>query len=195
MTRSITLRPQQGPPTPRIAESPAGITWATGIQNPGIEAFIKEELPRYVRSGAAVIVSIAGGSLEEFVRLTSVLQGRPEVSAIEVELSEPDEELDDSSSAPMRIEQAEIVGAVARMSMIPVFAKIRVLPAPPGSGQGDQMHVGSVEQIADRDELRAASDQRRQWLGHSEVRSYGSRGSHGRGSTVFRIQVLRHQSA
>jgi dihydroorotate dehydrogenase (NAD+) catalytic subunit len=124
VTRSITLRPRRGDPTPRIAESPAGITWTTGIQNPGIEAFIEEELPRYVRSGAAVIVSIAGGTLEEFVRLTSVLQGRPEISAIEVRLSEPDEELERPVLGAHPDRAAEIVGAVARMSLIPVFAKL-----------------------------------------------------------------------
>jgi dihydroorotate dehydrogenase (NAD+) catalytic subunit len=124
VTRSITLRPRRGDPTPRIAESPAGITWSTGIQNPGIEAFMEEELPRYVRAGTAVVVSIAGGSLEEYVRITSLLQGRPEVSAIEVRLSEPDEELGRAILGAHPERAAEIVGAVARMSMIPVFAKL-----------------------------------------------------------------------
>ena len=124
VTRSITLRPRKGDPTPRIAESPAGITWSTGMQNPGIEAFIEEELPRYVRAGTAVIVSIAGSTLEEYVRLTSVLQGRPEISAIEVRLSEPDEELGRPVLGAHADRAAEIVGAVARMSMIPVFAKL-----------------------------------------------------------------------
>ncbi len=124
VTRSITLRPRRGDPTPRIAESPAGITWSTGMQNPGIEAFIEEELPRYVRAGTAVIVSIAGGTLEEYVRLTSLLQGRPEISAIEVRLSEPDEELQRAVLGAHADRAAEIVGAVARMSMIPVFAKL-----------------------------------------------------------------------
>jgi dihydroorotate dehydrogenase (NAD+) catalytic subunit len=124
VTRSITLRPRRGDPTPRIAESPAGITWTTGMQNPGIEAFIEEELARYVRAGTAVIVSIAGGTLEEYVRLTSLLQGRPEISAIEVRLSEPDEELERPVLGAHADRAAEIVGAVARMSMIPVFAKL-----------------------------------------------------------------------
>ncbi len=124
VTRSITLRPRKGDPTPRIAESPAGITWATGMQNPGIDGFIEEELPRYVRAGTAVIVSIAGTTLEEFVRLTSLLQGRPEISAIEVRLSEPDEELRRMVLGAHPDRAAEIVGAVARMSMVPVFAKL-----------------------------------------------------------------------
>jgi dihydroorotate dehydrogenase (NAD+) catalytic subunit len=124
VTRSITLRPRRGDPTPRIAESPAGITWTTGMQNLGLEGFIEEELPRYVRSGTAVIVSIAGGSLEEFVRLSSSLQGRPGISALEVRLSEPDEEMERPVLGAHADRAAEIVGAVARMSMIPVFAKL-----------------------------------------------------------------------
>jgi dihydroorotate dehydrogenase (NAD+) catalytic subunit len=124
VTRSITLRPRRGDPTPRIAESPAGITWSTGMQNPGIEAFLDEELPRYVRAGTTVIVSIAGGSLEEYVRLSTLLQGRPEISALEVRLSEPDEELRRVVLGAHADRAAEIVGAVARVSMIPIFAKL-----------------------------------------------------------------------
>jgi dihydroorotate dehydrogenase (NAD+) catalytic subunit len=124
VTRSITLRPRRGDPTPRIAESPAGITWATGMQNPGIEGFIAEELPRYVRAGMAVVVSITGNTLEEYVRLTSLLQGRPEIAALEVRLSDPDEELEHMVLGAHADRAAEIVGAVARMSMVPVFAKL-----------------------------------------------------------------------
>ena len=124
VTRSITMHPRRGDPTPRIAETPAGITWSTGMQNPGIAAFVTEELPRFGRTGTATFVSVAGGTLEEFVRVTTLLQRRPEVAAIEVRLSEPDEELD----RPMlgsNVERAiEIVGAVARMSAVPVFAKL-----------------------------------------------------------------------
>ncbi|HEY7399816.1 MAG TPA: dihydroorotate dehydrogenase [Actinomycetota bacterium] len=124
VSRSITLLPRKGTPTPRIAESPSGVVWSTGLQNPGIEAFLVDEFPRLIRTGAPVIVSIAGGTLEEFVRLTSLLQGRAGVSAIETHLSEPDEELDLESLASRADRAAEIVGAVARMSMVPVFAKL-----------------------------------------------------------------------
>lgn len=124
VTRSITLHPRRGDPTPRIAETPSGIVWATGMQNPGIEAFVEEELPRLGRTGAATIVSISGGTLEEFVRLTGLLQRRPEVAAIEVRLSEPDEELGRPTLAAHPDRVVEVVGAVARMSVVPVFAKL-----------------------------------------------------------------------
>lgn len=127
VSRSITVAPRKGTPTPRIAESSSGVVWSTGLQNPGIEAFLADELPRLVRTGAPVFVSIAGGTLEEFVRLTSLLQGRPGVAAIEIHLSEPDEELDHEVIGSRPDRASEIVGAVARMSMVPVFAKLPAL--------------------------------------------------------------------
>ena len=124
VSRTITVEERQGAPVPRISESSAGIVWDTGLQNPGLDAFVAGELPRLGRGGVRVIVSIGGGTLEEYVRLSSSLQGRPEVAAIEIYLAGPDEELDRSvlGAHPDRVN--EIVGAVARMSLVPVFAKI-----------------------------------------------------------------------
>jgi dihydroorotate dehydrogenase (NAD+) catalytic subunit len=124
VTRSITLRPRRGDPTPRIGETPSGIIWSTGMQNPGIESFLAEELPRFAKAGTAIIVSITGGTLEEYVRLTSLLQGKPGLAAIEVRLSEPDDELDRPILGAHLERAIEIVGAVARMSLVPVFAKL-----------------------------------------------------------------------
>jgi dihydroorotate dehydrogenase (NAD+) catalytic subunit len=124
VSRTITLDPERGSPTPRIAESASGVVWSTGLQNPGIDAFVAEELPRLARSSAHVVVSIAGGTLEEYVRLTGALQGRPEVSAIEVYLSGPDLELHRPMLGAHADRAAEVAGAVARMSMVPVFAKL-----------------------------------------------------------------------
>jgi dihydroorotate dehydrogenase (NAD+) catalytic subunit len=124
VSRSITMFPEKGSPTPRIAESAAGIVFSTGLQNPGIEAFVEVDLPRLARGGTHVVVSIAGGSLEECVRLTGSLQGRSEVSAIEVNLSVRDTELDRDVLGAHAERAAEIAGAVARLSLVPVFAKI-----------------------------------------------------------------------
>ena len=123
VSRSITLEPDRGTPTPRIAESASGAVWSTGLQNPGIDAFVAEELPRLAR-GTHVVVSIAGGSLEAYVRMTGALQGRPDVAAIEVHLSAPDVELERDVLGLHPDRAVEIVGAVARMSLVPVFAKV-----------------------------------------------------------------------
>jgi len=124
VTRSITLEPERGSPTPRVAESPSGVVWSTGLQNPGIDAFVTDELPRLARSSAHVVVSIAGNTLEEYVRLTGSLQGRPEVSGIELYLSGADVELQRPMLGAHADRAAEVAGAVARMSMVPVFAKL-----------------------------------------------------------------------
>jgi dihydroorotate dehydrogenase (NAD+) catalytic subunit len=126
VSRSITVHPQKGSPTPRIAETPSGIVWSTGWQNPGAEVFVQEELPRLARGGAHVIVSIVGGTQEEYVRLTGVLQGRAEVAAIEVCLAGPDEELARREIGVHADRVGEVVGAVARMSLVPTFAKLPV---------------------------------------------------------------------
>jgi dihydroorotate dehydrogenase (NAD+) catalytic subunit len=138
VSRSVTIDPDRGTPTPRIAESASGVVWSTGLQNPGIEAFIAQELPRLAR-GTHAFVSIAGGSLEAYVRMTGALQGRPEVAAIEVHLSAPDLELQ-RDVLGLHVDRAvEIVGAVARMSLVPVFAKI-----PLWAGDVVELSLGAV---------------------------------------------------
>jgi dihydroorotate dehydrogenase (NAD+) catalytic subunit len=127
VSRSITVEPRKGTPPPRIAETPAGTVWSTGLQNPGIAAFVDEELPRLARGGVPVIVSVAGGSLEEYVRLTGALQPRPDVAAIEVHLSAPDEELRREVLGEHVDRATEVVGAVARMALVPVFAKLPIV--------------------------------------------------------------------
>ena len=130
VSRSVTLQPRKGTPTPRIAESPSGVVWETGMQNPGIDAFVEEELPRLGRGGTPVVVSIAGGTLEEYVRLTGILQGRAGVAAVEVHLSGRDDELERPVLGDRADRAAEVVGAVARMTTLPVFAKL----PPAGAG-------------------------------------------------------------
>jgi dihydroorotate dehydrogenase (NAD+) catalytic subunit len=73
VTRTITVLPRKGSATPRIAETPAGIVWDTGLQNPGLDVFVDEELPRLAKPGVPVVVSIGGGTLEDYVRLTSAM--------------------------------------------------------------------------------------------------------------------------
>jgi dihydroorotate dehydrogenase (NAD+) catalytic subunit len=123
VTRTITVEPRQGSAPARIAETASGIVWSTGLQNPGADAFLAAELPAW-QQGPPLVVSIGGGTLEEFVRLTGALQGRAGVAAIEVHLSGPDEEMRRAVLGAHVDRVTEIVGAVARMSLIPVFAKI-----------------------------------------------------------------------
>jgi dihydroorotate dehydrogenase (NAD+) catalytic subunit len=127
VTRTLSYDPNRGAPTPRVAESPSGIVTAVGMQNPGVRAFLEEDLPRLVSSGLPLIASVGGARLEEFLSVTSALHVRPGIEALEVFASGRDEE---RGGQPFytRIERlTEIVGAVARLSRVPVFAKLPAL--------------------------------------------------------------------
>jgi dihydroorotate dehydrogenase (NAD+) catalytic subunit len=90
VTRSITLLARPGAPGPRIVESPSGLVNAIGLQNPGVEAFLAEELPVLLELGATVVASIAGHSLGEYAEVSRALGRAPGVAALEVNLSAPD---------------------------------------------------------------------------------------------------------
>ncbi len=128
VTRSLTLEARKGSPTPRMAETPAGLLSWIGLQNAGVEAFLREDLPHLARIGVPVVVSVAGSSVEEYLRVTTLLQNRPGIVALEVYLGAPDEERGRGRpfhARPDRI--SEVVGAVARMSRLPVFVKLPAL--------------------------------------------------------------------
>lgn len=128
VTRSLTLSATKGSPTPRMAETPSGLLTWVGLQNPGVESFLAEDLPRFQRAAVPVVASIAGTSLEEFIRVTSALQGRAGIVALEVYLGAPDEERGRGEPFSARLDRIfEVVGAVSRLSRFPVFAKLPAL--------------------------------------------------------------------
>jgi len=127
VTRTITATPRRGAPGPRVGETVSGMLSGVGWQNPGVDLFLEEELPRLARPGFPVVVSVGGAGLEEFVSVTGALARAPGVSALEVSLGGPDEELALESFAARPERAAEVAGAVARLSPIPVFAKLPAL--------------------------------------------------------------------
>ena len=124
VTRTITLSPSRGWPTPRAAETTAGLLSAVGLQNPGVDGFVTEDLPRLVKAGVPVIASVAGSSLEEYIRVTGQLHHQPGIVALEVYLGSPDEERGGGAFYARFDRVLEVVGAVARMSRLPVFVKL-----------------------------------------------------------------------
>ncbi|HEX9122456.1 MAG TPA: dihydroorotate dehydrogenase [Actinomycetota bacterium] len=124
VTRSLTYQPSKGALTPRVAESPSGIVTAVGAQNPGVRDFLAEDLPKLRRTGLPVIASVAGSSLEEYVRVASALQSEPGIVALEVYLGTRDEQHGGIPFASRRELMVDVVGAVSRLSSFPVFAKL-----------------------------------------------------------------------
>ena len=92
VTKSIMLKPRSGRATPRMAETPSGMLNSIGLQGPGIDLFLEEDLPWLLGTGARAIVSIAGESVDEYGALARRLRGVRGISAIEVNISCPNVE-------------------------------------------------------------------------------------------------------
>lgn len=90
VTKTITLNPRRGNPPPRTCETPSGMLNSIGLENPGVESFIKDTLPQLIKIGTPIIVSISSeDSPEEFLRLIERLEGIKEIEAIELNISCP----------------------------------------------------------------------------------------------------------
>jgi dihydroorotate dehydrogenase (NAD+) catalytic subunit len=92
VTKSVMSKPRHGRPTPRMAETPSGMVNSIGLQGPGIDAFLAEDLPWLVSQKARVIVSIAGETVEEYATLARKVRSAPGISALEVNISCPNVE-------------------------------------------------------------------------------------------------------
>ncbi|MFH0827833.1 MAG: dihydroorotate dehydrogenase, partial [Candidatus Omnitrophota bacterium] len=88
VSKTITLKPRSGNPAPRTCETPAGMLNSIGLENPGIEVFIKEKLPNLEKINPNIIVSIAGEIPEELVEIIKCLN-KTKIKAIELNLSCP----------------------------------------------------------------------------------------------------------
>ncbi|MBL7070345.1 MAG: dihydroorotate dehydrogenase [Candidatus Omnitrophica bacterium] len=90
VTKTITLRARQGNLPPRTCETPAGMLNSVGLENPGIDAFIREKLPLLAKTGVPIIVSIASeAGWQEFVELARRLDKIKAVAALELNISCP----------------------------------------------------------------------------------------------------------
>lgn len=86
--KGLTLKPRQGNKPPRIAETPSGILNSVGLQNPGVHAFIRNEIPFLRQFDTAIIANIAGNTQEEYCEMAEILSDA-DIDAIELNLSCP----------------------------------------------------------------------------------------------------------
>jgi dihydroorotate dehydrogenase (NAD+) catalytic subunit len=92
VTKSITLQPRAGNPTPRVIETKAGILNAVGLQNPGLDTFIKQEVPKLSKIKTPIIASIAGFSVKEYVECARRLSKIDRIEGLELNVSCPNVE-------------------------------------------------------------------------------------------------------
>lgn len=123
--KGTTAQPRFGNPTPRIAECTGGLINSVGLQNPGVEKVITEELPR-LRScfRGPVIANIGGFSVEEYAATAARLDKEDAVSILEVNVSCPNVEHGGMSFGADPALAAEVTAAVKSVAVKPVFVKL-----------------------------------------------------------------------
>jgi len=126
ITKSVTLEPRAGNPVPRLAETPAGLLSSVGLQGPGLDGFLRRDLPWLLSRGARAIVSIAGHSAREYGELASRLSDAAGVTAIEVNLGCPDAAAGGRPFALDAGAAGQVVSAVRGSARydLPVYAKL-----------------------------------------------------------------------
>ncbi|HBT47745.1 MAG TPA: dihydroorotate dehydrogenase [Peptococcaceae bacterium] len=124
VTKSVTLEPTPGNPPPRVAETPAGLLNSIGLQNPGLEVFLREKMPFLRQLRPPVIVNIAGRTLEEYVELARRLDGVDGVAALEVNISCPNVKEGGLAFGSSPEQAARLIRAVRRVTTLPIIAKL-----------------------------------------------------------------------
>jgi dihydroorotate dehydrogenase (NAD+) catalytic subunit len=124
MIKATTLEPRFGNPTPRVAETPAGMLNAIGLQNPGLEKVMSEELPWLERFDVPIIANVAGSLLEDYVDVARTLSTAPNVKALELNISCPNVKQGGITFGTDPVIARQLVEAVKVVSKVPVYVKL-----------------------------------------------------------------------
>jgi dihydroorotate dehydrogenase (NAD+) catalytic subunit len=124
VVKGLSLKPMAGNPPPRIVETPAGMLNAIGLANIGVEAFLKEKLPRIRGLDTRIIVNIYGHHIDEYGELASVLKGVEGVAALELNISCPNVECGGMAFGTDPQVSAKVTERVVRNTDKPVIVKL-----------------------------------------------------------------------
>ncbi len=123
--KGTTLNPREGNPAPRIAECPEGMLNAVGLQNPGIDKVISEELPRIAGIfKKPVMANVSGFSVEEYVRVCEALDAQAQVGWLEVNISCPNVHGGGMAFGTSCQAAAQVTRAVRRVTGKPLIIKL-----------------------------------------------------------------------
>jgi dihydroorotate dehydrogenase (NAD+) catalytic subunit len=124
VTKSVTLKPREGNPPPRICETPSGMLNTIGLENPGIEKFISVDLEFLKKFKVPVIVNIAGETLDEYIELAKLLDKQDRVNGIEINISCPNVDKGCISFGIDPLATKEVVRAVKKHTSKAVITKL-----------------------------------------------------------------------
>ncbi|MFH1826087.1 MAG: dihydroorotate dehydrogenase [bacterium] len=124
VTKTITLEPREGNPPPRIVETPSGMLNSIGLQNKGVDDFIKNRLPFLAKFETPVIANIAGDSAKEYAELVKKLNDQPTVKGIELNISCPNVDKGGLVFGTDPKATADLVKLVRKQTKLPLIVKL-----------------------------------------------------------------------
>jgi len=122
--KSLSLKPREGNAPSRLAETPAGMLNSIGLQNVGVEAFIREKLPALRAYETAVVASIFGHTIEEFGELAARLEGQEGLAALELNISCPNTDQGGVEFGVDPDSTRKVTAAVRGRTRLPVIVKL-----------------------------------------------------------------------
>jgi dihydroorotate dehydrogenase (NAD+) catalytic subunit len=124
VSKGIFMRPREGTPPPRIAETPSGMLNAIGLQGPGAETLIRDYAPKWAEWDFPVLVNINGETISEYAELTARLDGVPGIAGFEINVSCPNVEQGGLYFGNDPRAAAAVTEAVRRRTKLPVWVKL-----------------------------------------------------------------------
>jgi dihydroorotate dehydrogenase (NAD+) catalytic subunit len=124
MIKATTVEPRFGNPTPRVAETSAGMLNAIGLQNPGLEKVMAEELPWLDQFDVPIIANVAGSQIEDYVKVAREISKASNVHALELNISCPNVKTGGIAFGTIPEVAAELTKYVKEASSVPVYVKL-----------------------------------------------------------------------
>lgn len=123
--KGTTEAPRFGNPTPRIAETPSGMLNAVGLQNPGIDAVVRDELPALAKLfHGPLIANVCGFSVEEYARNSARFAECPQIAILEINISCPNLHCGGRNFGSSPETAAEVTRAVRSATSKPIYMKL-----------------------------------------------------------------------
>ncbi|UDB47614.1 dihydroorotate dehydrogenase [Bacillus safensis] len=124
MIKATTLEPRFGNPTPRVAETGAGMLNAIGLQNPGLKGVLENELPWLEQFDTPIIANVAGSQVEDYVEVAKQISQAKNVHALELNISCPNVKTGGIAFGTDPNMAASLTKAVKDVSSVPVYVKL-----------------------------------------------------------------------
>ncbi len=124
VVKGISLEARTGNKPPRLFETPCGLLNAIGLENVGVQSFLKEKLPWLKKNQVTTVVNILGNSIDEYEQMAALLDGQPGIDAIEVNISCPNVKKGGVLFGTDPKAAFEVTRAVKRACSLPVIVKL-----------------------------------------------------------------------